>query len=131
MRLRGGFGTPCDPLHSGFVEIFHDGEWGRVCLEAFDYNQEPDDRLVADVACRQLGFPHGTLVIPSEGESRDSCAQHSYAIDTYRHIYRCRDDVCYLNTNHHLDTRTMCFSTEPRVHTFSAALAVHRPFYSL
>ena len=70
VRLVGGFGTPCDPLHSGFVEIFHDDDWGRICLHPFDNKREPEDRLVADVACRQLGFPHGTLVLPRAGESQ-------------------------------------------------------------
>ena len=47
-------GTPCDSLHSGFVEIFHRGEWGRA--------ETGTHTLAADVACRQLGFPHGTPV---------------------------------------------------------------------
>ena len=68
MRLVGGFGTLCDPLHSGFAEVFHDGEWGAICLEPFSRSTNPpEDRLVADVVCRQLGFPHGSLVIPREG----------------------------------------------------------------
>lgn len=53
MRLRGGFGTTCDAVYTGFVEIFHLGEWGAIC---------DDDALAADVVCRQLGFPHGTPV---------------------------------------------------------------------
>ena len=67
VRLRGGSGTPCDALHSGFVEIRHNGEWGRICLQPFESRDEPVDTLMADVACRQLGFPHGTLVIPGNG----------------------------------------------------------------
>lgn len=59
MRLVGGFGTPCDPLHSGIVEVFHLGEWGALCFNGAD-----EDVLVADVVCRQLGFPHGTPVNP-------------------------------------------------------------------
>lgn len=35
---------------SGFVEIFHDGEWGRVCQDSFDRND-------AEVVCRMLGYP--------------------------------------------------------------------------
>ena len=59
VRLRGGFGTPCDPVHSGFIEVFNAGEWGAIC-EGGGYRTT--DRLVADVVCRQLGFPHGTVV---------------------------------------------------------------------
>eukprot|EP00892_Ulva_mutabilis_P008497 jgi/Ulvmu1/6019/UM260_0003.1 len=59
VRLRGGFGTPCDPVHSGFVEVFHEQEWGALCFGA-DYG----DARVADVVCRQLGLPHGTVVDP-------------------------------------------------------------------
>ena len=58
VRLRGGFGTQCDPVHTGFIEIFHLGEWRAVC------EQGQEDRLVADVVCRQLGYPHGTPVRP-------------------------------------------------------------------
>ena len=61
VRLRGGFGTQCDPVHTGFIEIFHLGEWGAVCQQ---FQTEEEDRLVADVVCRQLGFPHGTPVQP-------------------------------------------------------------------
>ena len=59
VRLRGGFGTPCDPVHTGFVEVFHFDEWGAICE-----GDDSTDRLAADVICRQLGFPHGTLVDP-------------------------------------------------------------------
>ena len=60
VRLRGGFGTPCDPVHTGFVEIFNAGEWGAIC----DGNSPSPERadVLADVICRQLGFPHGTVV---------------------------------------------------------------------
>ena len=63
MRLRGGFGTLCDPVHSGFIEVLHFGEWGSICT---DQRQESraEDNLVADVVCRQLGFPHGTRIDP-------------------------------------------------------------------
>eukprot|EP00892_Ulva_mutabilis_P004962 jgi/Ulvmu1/2838/UM144_0002.1 len=62
LRLRGGFGSLCDPVHSGFVEVFHLGEWGAICTNNF---AQVHDRLAADVVCRQLGFPHGTTVDPS------------------------------------------------------------------
>ena len=61
VRLRGGSGTPCDPVHTGFAEIFLNGAWGAICGESGGRN----DALVADVACRQLGFPHGTPVDPT------------------------------------------------------------------
>lgn len=59
VRLRGGFGTPCDPLHSGIVEVFNAGEWGAICDGE---TSRGGDFFVADVVCRQLGFPHGTVV---------------------------------------------------------------------
>ena len=61
LRLRGGFGTPCDPVHSGFVEVLHLGEWGSICSSLSGGSRS---RHVADVVCRQLGFPHGTRVDP-------------------------------------------------------------------
>eukprot|EP00892_Ulva_mutabilis_P001591 jgi/Ulvmu1/11432/UM076_0006.1 len=59
VRLRGGFGSLCDPVYTGFVEVFHFDEWGAICT-----GNDDTDRLAADVVCRQLGFPHGTLVDP-------------------------------------------------------------------
>ena len=75
MRLRGGFGTPCDPVHTGFVEVFNAGEWGAICV--FTGNPRARSALAADVVCRQLGFPHGTRVDPTtnsadaEGDGQD------------------------------------------------------------
>ena len=60
MRLRGGFGTSMSPIYTGFVEVFHNDEWGAIC------DGDPDtEYLQADVVCRQLGFPHGTAVDPT------------------------------------------------------------------
>ncbi|XP_072048755.1 galectin-3-binding protein A-like [Amphiura filiformis] len=44
---------------SGRLEIYHDGQWGTVCDDTFDSNNNG-----ASVACRQLGFASGT-VMPS------------------------------------------------------------------
>jgi len=60
VRLRGGFGTPCDAVYSGFVEVYHFEEWGAICI-----GDDVSDTLAADVVCRQLGFPHGTAVDPT------------------------------------------------------------------
>ena len=78
MRLREGFGTPCDPLHSGFVEVFHMGEWGAICT-----GREFATDLVADVVCRQLGFPHGTSVDPSTSLPVDQSNYDYYYYNTY------------------------------------------------
>ena len=59
VRLRGGFSTSCDSLHTGFIEVFNAGEWGAICDGE---SSRTTDLLVADVVCRQLGFPHGTVV---------------------------------------------------------------------
>ena len=63
VRLRGGFGTPCDPLHTEFIEVLTEREWGGISTSVVAETQE-EDTLVADVVCRQLGFPHGTRVNP-------------------------------------------------------------------
>lgn len=55
LRLRGGSGSPCDPVYTGFTEIFHSGAWGAVCNS---FEADPS----ADVVCRQLGFPYATPV---------------------------------------------------------------------
>ena len=68
MRLRGGFGSLCDPVNSGFIEVLHDGEWGSICTNARSESLIDlsflDSDFEADVVCRQLGFPHGTRVDP-------------------------------------------------------------------
>ena len=63
MRLRGGFGSLCDPIHSGFIEVLHLDEWGSICTDQ-RAEDRAEDNLVADVVCRQLGFPHGTRIDP-------------------------------------------------------------------
>ena len=49
---------PCDAVHFGGVEIFNDGQWGRICAEGSD---TVDFSIDAKVICKQLGFPFGTL----------------------------------------------------------------------
>ena len=47
----------CDDVHFGGVELFREGLWGRICefgLEEFTID--------AQVVCRQLGFPFGTVM---------------------------------------------------------------------
>ena len=83
VRLRGGFGTPCDPVHTGFIEVFNEGQWGAICQGG---GPNTADFLVGDVVCRQLGFPHGTVVDPStnpvDGE-RLTRGDYSYYYNGY------------------------------------------------
>ena len=78
MRLRGGFGTPCDAVYSGFVEVFHRGEWGAICQAT-----NGADRLVADVVCRQIGFPHGTVIDPATIPPDQERIENDYGGYTY------------------------------------------------
>lgn len=41
-----------DSSAHGRLEVFHDGQWGTICDDAFDEND-------ATVACRELGFSEG------------------------------------------------------------------------
>lgn len=78
MRLRGGFGTPCDPVYTGFIDL-HANEWGSICTQAKD-ETDAENNLLAAVACRQLGFPHGTRVDPlTAWPPRPESAEHTYS----------------------------------------------------
>ena len=57
--------APCDPVHFGGVEIYHDGRWGRICSDRFG-SDPADFTLDAQVVCRQLGFPYGGVMDAEE-----------------------------------------------------------------
>lgn len=70
--------SPCDDIHFGGVEIYNDGQWGRICGKVV--GREPGSlALEAQVACRQLGFPFGGLIDVQEG-SRTSGKLSLYAL---------------------------------------------------
>lgn len=87
IRLVDGLGTPCDPLYTGTVEIFHAGEWGTICVSV-GAQRVPIDLLAADTVCRQLGFPHGTIV--------SSLDPRADVIIDYGYNYPFDTDVAYL-----------------------------------
>lgn len=56
----------CDEVHFGGVELFNEGQWGRICRgqgssirSAGDDGPFADFSIDASVICRQLGFPFG------------------------------------------------------------------------
>jgi len=57
LRISGG-------SNRGRLEIFHDGQWGTICDDAFDM----DD---ANVACRQMGYVGATEAIQRFGGGSD------------------------------------------------------------
>ena len=89
MRLRGGFGTPCDPIHSGFIEVLHFDEWGSICTDRSD-EDVAESNLVADVVCRQLGFPHGTRVDPLTPQPPSPPSEEDDAASPYSAYYYSR-----------------------------------------
>ena len=48
----------CDDVHFGGVELFNDGEWGRVCKSI----TSESSIVNAKVVCRQLGFQFSSLM---------------------------------------------------------------------
>lgn len=42
LRLSVGLGTPCDPIYTGFVKIFHAGEWGAICEGSNEFEADRD-----------------------------------------------------------------------------------------
>lgn len=67
VNLRGNNFTTqsCDEVHFGGVEIFNDGEWGRVCT---GFSERAGFAVDAKVVCRQLGFPFGSLMDVQEAQ---------------------------------------------------------------
>lgn len=51
----------CDEVHFGGVELLFQGRWGRICNGRFG-NHHEEFTLDAQVVCRQLGFPFGTVM---------------------------------------------------------------------
>lgn len=57
--------SSCDAVHLGGVELFREGRWGRVCAGRSGRAGELFT-LGAQVICRQLGFPFGTVMDQDE-----------------------------------------------------------------
>lgn len=55
---------PCDEVHMGAVEFFNDGRWGQICGPSGQ--RQGASTVDANVVCRQLGFPFGSLMDPDE-----------------------------------------------------------------
>ena len=67
----------CDDVHFGGVELFREGVWGRICTGPFP-SGTAEFTLDAQVVCRQLGFPFGTLMDAGElSGAYDSGAYYS------------------------------------------------------
>lgn len=79
--------APCDTVHYGGVEIFNDGQWGRICIGDFGYAVE-EFPVEAAVVCRQLGFPYGGLydVRDPDPSSRFRVEQDTLADTTATHV---------------------------------------------
>ena len=53
----------CDDVHFGGVELFFQGQWGRICSAIHSgIDLDAEFTLDAHVSCRQLRFPFGTVM---------------------------------------------------------------------
>ena len=59
----------CDDVHFGGVELFREGTWGRICPGRTG-GEEASFTLDAQVVCRQLGLPFGTVMDAADDEGR-------------------------------------------------------------
>lgn len=59
VRVPGGTAT-CDEYHTGAVQMFRNGNWTGFC-QAVRTEDEDSFTVDAQVICRQLGFPFGTV----------------------------------------------------------------------
>lgn len=67
--------TPCDPVHTGILEVLSDGAWVPVCAAAAGGPAAP--AFVAAVACRNLGYPYSALVNPDAPPVRSPADPYS------------------------------------------------------
>lgn len=51
----------CDEYHAGAVQLYRNGNWSAICPRSFAGNEE-EFTLDAQVICRQLGFPFGSVM---------------------------------------------------------------------
>ncbi|XP_072048762.1 uncharacterized protein [Amphiura filiformis] len=103
IRLVGGSSS------AGRLEIYHDGQWGTVCDDSFDLNNNG-----ATVACRQLGFTSGTVV--SSGTYGSGSGQiwldDVSCSGTERSLTECTHNTWGDNNcGHHEDAGVICSGT--------------------
>ncbi|XP_013411506.1 scavenger receptor cysteine-rich type 1 protein M130-like [Lingula anatina] len=60
--------------HYGRVEVFHSGQWGRICADQWT-------DLQANVACRQMGFTRGFALNMSTADAESSTSVVSLRLD--------------------------------------------------
>lgn len=70
----------CDAVHFGGVELFREGVWGRICT-GVRFDAADRFTLDAQVVCRQLGFPFGTLMDEGTVIARDYDYPYGYDSD--------------------------------------------------
>eukprot|EP00892_Ulva_mutabilis_P007854 jgi/Ulvmu1/5440/UM223_0001.1 len=73
-----GVTTTCDEVHFGGVELFNEGQWGRICSGRTD--NFVTLTVDAKVVCRQLGFPFGSLYDVYGGYDVDDFASSDYRL---------------------------------------------------
>jgi len=102
--------APCDAVHSGIVQIFQNGVWGLICTQRFSFRSGSINfDIDANVVCRQLGFPQGTVFDTSSTGDRGSDNTYDY------------DDYSFLTTTETLDdvpvfaNRVSCTGKEERL----------------
>jgi hypothetical protein len=109
VRLIDGFGGTCDDLHSGTVEIYHDGRWGAICDQDISTRGTVGLRnpTVPLVVCRQLGFTYGTRYNPFDVQFNDESSDYS---ETYAETEESQveSEVLWLD-------QVQCKGTEERV----------------
>lgn len=73
----------CDDVHFGGVELFREGRWGRICT-GVRFDAADHFTLDAQVVCRQLGFPFGTLMDEGTVFDRDYGSGFEYELYSYQ-----------------------------------------------
>ena len=81
----------CDEVHFGGVGMFFQGRWGRICNGRLGSDHD-EFTLDAQVICRQLGFPFGTVMNEEDTSTMNELEKTRMSSPGHPRYYPVRQD---------------------------------------